>query len=144
MEERKMQTSKMEKLYQEIGSTLNNMIPEGWDRLYAYAEISEFYTSVYFYYYPFNKKNPVYSLDIEKQFYIDKKIFRYNEDELDEYFEELWCEFKKQNQEQWTNLTFILESTGKMKIDYGYEDLSEANPVETKNKWMKKYLEFDN
>ena len=139
-----MQTNNMEELYQQIGNTLNNMIPEEWDKLYAYAEISEFYTSVYFYYYPINKKNPVYSLDIEKKFIVDRKIYRDNEDELDEYFEELWAEFKNQNQEQWTNLTFILESIGKMKIEYGYEDLSEASPVETKNKWMKKYLGTDN
>lgn len=43
-------------------------------------------------------------------------------------FAELWNEFKNNGQEQWTNLTFILENNGKFKIDYDYTDLSDASP----------------
>ncbi|MDG4850796.1 immunity protein YezG family protein [Peribacillus frigoritolerans] len=49
-------------------------------------------------------------------------------------------EFKEQEQELWTNLTFILDNTGKMKINYGYEDISELSPVEKQDKWEAEYL----
>jgi len=43
-------------------------------------------------------------------------------------------------QEPWTNITFILESNGKFKIDYDYTDLSEASPREQHIIWKYKYL----
>ncbi|MGZ0086031.1 immunity protein YezG family protein [Caldibacillus thermoamylovorans] len=47
-------------------------------------------------------------------------------------------EFKEQ--EPWTNLTYILDNTGRMKIHYGYDDLSEMSPVEKQEKWENEYL----
>ena len=32
-------------------------------------------------------------------------------------------------------LTFMLDGTGKMEINYGYEDISELSPVEKQEKW---------
>ena len=59
---------------------------------------------------------------------------------LYKYFRELWNEFKNQEQEQWTYLTFILNSKGKMNIDYNYDNVSEISQVDKQNKWMKKNL----
>ena len=50
----------------------------------------------------------------------------------------LWVEFREQ--EQWTNLTFTLGSTGRVKMNYGYEDISELSPVEKQEKWEAEYL----
>lgn len=130
----------MEILYQQIGETVNDMIPEDWKKVYIYAEVSEFDETVYFYYYPEEGEEPIYSLDIEDIFDIDEEELSDNEDHLDQLFDDLWNEFKNQHQKQWTSLTFVLESSGEMKIDYNYENLENADPVELKDKWMKKYL----
>lgn len=135
-----METKKMEQLYQEIANILANIVPEEWKKILLYAEYREGYKKVFFYYFPETGDKPIYSLDISDLFTIDEDEFEELEDELYKYFSILWEEFKEQEQEQWTNLTFILENTGKMKINYGYENLSEISPVEKQDKWEAEYL----
>ena len=60
-----MNTERMEELYQSIGQQLNTIIPEDWDKVLLYSEVTEWSNRTYFYYYALNKNNPVYSLDIE-------------------------------------------------------------------------------
>lgn len=130
----------MEQLYQEIANILVNIVPEEWKKILLYAEYREGYKKVYFYYFPETGDKPIYSLDIVDLFTIDEDELEELEDELYKCFSRLWEEFKEQEQEQWTNLTFILENTGKMKINYGYENLSEISPVEKQDKWEAEYL----
>lgn len=127
-----METKRMEELYQSIANVIIETIPDEWNKIYAYSEVREGYSQVYFYYYSTNKSQLIYSLDIVDIFKVDKKIFKTLKHEMYSYFESLWREFKNQEHEQWTYLTFILDSNGKMKIDYGYDDVSEINPVEKK------------
>lgn len=135
-----MDTKKMEKIYQQIADTLINMVPEEWKKIFLYAEYREEYKKIFFYYYPNSEENPVYSLDITDIYNIDENKFEELENELYNYFYALWMEFEEQKQEKWTNLTFILDNTGKMKINYGYDDISELSPVEKQDKWEAEYL----
>lgn len=135
-----METKKMEQTYQQIANTLVNIVPEEWEKILLYAEYREGYKKVFFYYYPKTGVKPVYSLDITDTFNIDEDQFDEMENELYNCFSRLWEEFRNQEQEQWTNLTFILDSTGRMKINYGYEDISELSPVEKQDKWEAEYL----
>ncbi len=131
---------KLNQIYIKIAKSLNEAIPEEWDKVYMYGEISEDAQKTFFNYYPAGSNESVYSLDIPD-------LFDISEDENDDLryqllniLEELWQEFKNNGQEVWTNLTFILESTGKFKIDYDYTDLSEASPSENHLIWDYKYL----
>jgi uncharacterized protein (TIGR01741 family) len=130
----------MEQLYQRIASILVEMIPEDWNKVYLYAEIREGYRKVFFYYYPVGYERPVYHLDITEKFHFDEDLFDELENKLYTCFSELLNEFKIQEQEPWTHLTYILESTGAMKIKYGYEDVSHISPVEKQEKWEAEYL----
>jgi len=136
-----METSKMEVIYTKIANELLNMIPEEWQKVLVYSEVRDGYERMYFYYYPKSEVKPIYSLDIIDIFDIDEDLLEGKEMNLYRYFRELWEEFRNQGQKQWTYLTFILESTGKMNIEYGYENVSEVSPVDKQNEWMKKYLE---
>ncbi|WP_084256207.1 immunity protein YezG family protein [Anoxybacteroides amylolyticum] len=40
------------------------MIPEKWKKILLYAEFREGYKKIFFYYYPMDREEPVYSLDI--------------------------------------------------------------------------------
>lgn len=135
-----METKNMENLYQQIADLLNLMIPEEWKKIILYSEIREGYSQVYYYYYPINSVKPVYSLDIVDLFVIDIKQFKQLKQNLYECLENLWLEFKEQKQDQWTSLTFMLDHTGKMNLEYGYEDISQLDPIEKQEKWEAKYL----
>ncbi len=130
----------MEVTYQKVANILVEMIPEEWEKILLYAEVREGFSQIYFYYYPINQKQPVYSLDIVDVFNIDKTLHRKLKQELYECFEKLWNEFKVQGQEQWTNLTYILDNMGRMKLNYGYEDISEISSEEKQDKWEAEYL----
>ena len=135
-----METRLTEQIYQQIANTLVNIVPKEWGKIFLYAEIREGYKKVFFYYHTQYKEKPVYSHDITDLFNIYEDDYDELEDELYNCFTRLWDEFKVQEQEQWTSLTFILDSTGKMKINYGYEDISELSPIEKQDKWEAEYL----
>jgi uncharacterized protein (TIGR01741 family) len=131
---------KLNEIYGKIAETLNETIPEEWDKVFMYGEINEDAQKTFFNYYPVGSKESIYSFDIPD-------LFDISEDENDNLrykllniLEELWQEFKNNGQEPWTNLTFILESTGKFKIDYDYTDLSEESPSERHLIWDYTYL----
>nr|WP_240456729.1 immunity protein YezG family protein [Virgibacillus halodenitrificans] len=135
-----METKIMEHIYQEIANTLVNIVPEEWEKIILYAEYREGYKKMFFYYFTQSTKKPVYSLDITDLFNISEDDYDELENQLYNCFTKLWEEFKIQEQEQWTNLTFILYSSGKMKIDYSYEDVSELSPIEKQEKWEADHL----
>ena len=130
----------MEAIYQKVANILVEMIPDEWEKILLYAEVREGFSQVFFYYYPVNQEQPVYSLDIVDMFNIDKPLHRKLKQELYDCFEELWNEFMVQDQELWTSLTYILDNMGKMKLNYGYEDISEISPDEKQDKWEAEYL----
>lgn len=135
-----METKVMEQLYHKAANQINDLIPEDWSSVYLYAQIIDAGGEVFFYYYPETENAPVYSFDILKRFRMDKQEFRKMNYDLYKCFYELREEFHRNEQELWTNLTFILKRTGELKLEYGYDDLSEADKVETQVIWEYKYL----
>lgn len=135
-----MQTKGMGQLYTKIAKVLTDIIPEDWEKIYLYAELGDRYRQIIFYYYPKKSDSPIYSLDITDKFNINEKQFDERETRLYNCFSELRKEFQRQGQEPWTNLTFILDCTGKMKIDYAYDNTSQISSVEKQDKWEAKYL----
>lgn len=135
-----MDTKNMEEIYQQVASIIVNIIPEDWKEIYLYAEIREGYKKVFFYYYPFNGGKPIYSLDITELYNVNEDEFDEQENKLYNCFTRLREEFRELDQDEWTNLTFILDNTGKMRVNYGYEDISQISPVEKQDKWETEYL----
>jgi uncharacterized protein (TIGR01741 family) len=131
---------KLNEIYGKIADALNDVIPENWDRVYMYAELVEDVSEVFFYYYPSGSNEFIYCLDIPKLFEVSENEYDSLMDKLTDELYKLWYEFKNNGQEQWTNLTFILESSGKFKIDYDYTDLSNASPRKQHWIWKYKYL----
>ncbi|NLL06494.1 MAG: DUF600 family protein [Clostridiaceae bacterium] len=127
-------------IYGKIANKLNDIIPEQWDKIYMYGEVSEDVRETFFYYFTPSKDEPVYSHYIPNVFNINEMEYYKSLEQLLDLLKELWLEFKNNDQEAWTNLTFVLESTGKFKVDYDYTDLSEADPNEWQILWEYKYL----
>jgi uncharacterized protein (TIGR01741 family) len=131
---------KLNEIYGKIAGTLNETIPEDWDKVIMYGEVLEGASETFFNYYPTGSNKSVYSHDIPHLFDISEDEYNQLWLRLINYLEELHDIFIQNEQEPWTNLTFILESNGKFKIDYDYTDLSDADDVERHMIWNYKYL----
>ncbi|MFC0186696.1 immunity protein YezG family protein [Fictibacillus aquaticus] len=115
-----MNTNNLESIYKKAAIQINTIIPEPWEKVMVYSEVDEHSDSTVFFYYPKNKKEPIYSLDIGDMEGVDEEEIDQQLNELDSIYRELWEEFKSNNQEPWTNLTFELYSTGKFDIEFDY------------------------
>ena len=136
-----MVTKGMERIYQEVADILVAIIPENWRNIFLYAEIAEGYQKLFFYYYPKWREAPVYSLDMMEMFGIDEWEMDSLEAELCDAFERLHDEFTSNGQEPWTNLTFMLDEEGQMKVKFNYENVSDLDFVERQVKWETEYLQ---
>lgn len=137
-----MDENKLEDIYQRIAQTVVDTIPEEWIKVYIYAEVSEDVINVFFYYYPDSGSSPIHSHNIPMIFDIAEEDYETLWEQILENFEEMWSEFKNQDQESWTNLTMIFNSEGDFKVDYDYEDLSDADDYERRIIWKYKYLDL--
>ncbi|SIT87184.1 immunity protein YezG family protein [Edaphobacillus lindanitolerans] len=135
-----MNTEQMEEQYTRIAHAMISMIPEEWDWIKLYNEYWDGYHTAFFYYAPSSGGEPVYSLDIPDIFDVSEEQFDQSDEELYDVLKALWVEFGRQEQQPWTSLTFSLARDGKMNIDYGYEDLSELDPVEKQNRWEAEHI----
>ncbi|BBW97519.1 antitoxin YezG family protein [Geobacillus icigianus] len=135
-----MNEEKLGILYHEIAEVVVDTIPEEWSKVYLYGEIVEGSRTAYFYYYPEGSDKPVYSHDIPEIFRVSEHEYSEKLNQLMDLTQKLWTEFKDNTQEPWTNFTLILDNTGKFKIDFNYDDLSNADLHERKTIWKYKYL----
>ncbi|MBH0156669.1 antitoxin YezG family protein [Fictibacillus sp. 5RED26] len=112
----------MNRLYREIAETVNEMIPEDWNKFYFYAQISENGGGTYFYYNTLENMKFKYSLEIPFQFQIDEDEFERKEDILYTLSKKLRGIFKENGQDPWYAFTMSLESSGKFSMHYDYTD----------------------
>ncbi|MED0680360.1 antitoxin YezG family protein [Aneurinibacillus thermoaerophilus] len=135
-----MDEIKLGNIYHKIAQTVIETIPEEWSKVFVYGEIGDDVRTAFFYYYPSNDNMPIHSHNIPNLFNMDTEEYKTLWRQLLDDFEELWYEFKNSGQELWTNVTFIFDSTGEFKVDYNYEDLSDADDYERRIIWKHKYL----
>lgn len=120
---KRLETKKMQDLYQLISQKLNDIIPCEWTKIYLYAEVLNDSTMVLFYFKTSEKHQLIYSHDIPAQYNVSKDIFKTLLREIREIFEELRVEHKNNIDQVWTNLTLTLESNGQFQLDYNDDDI---------------------
>lgn len=135
-----MDTSKSEFLYSEIANKLNQIIPTEWSKILFYVEIEPGVINHYYCFYEEDSGNLVQFGDIAEKYSIDENALKLEELKLTSFAEELNNEFENNNQNRWTNMTFILERSGEFHLEYGYENLNENSIVYRRKQWKKKYL----
>ncbi len=139
-EERKMNEEQLDRYYQSIAEALIDTIPEEWSKVFLYGEIVEGSQTAYFYYNSESSDQLVYSHDIPELFTFREADYTEKWNTLVNYIQDLWNEFKDNEQEPWTNFTLILDNEGRFKIDYNYDDLSNIDLHERKTIWKYRYL----
>ena len=133
----------MDRLYREIAETINEMIPEEWEKFYFYAQISETGGGTYFFYNTLRSEQQYkYSLEVPFKYEIDEEEFERKEDFLYKLSKELRNVFKYNQQELWYSFTMSLESSGKFKMHYDYTNWfdTEYSFSDQMIIWKNKYL----
>ena len=136
-----MTDEKLNVFYQQITDTVIEMIPVKWTLVKLYAEMWDDFSTIYFYYFPDNGAEPVLSLSISRLFEVDRDEYTRLKRRLRKQIEQLQDVFMANGQELWTNFTFILHSDGEFTIDYSYEDLSDLDPVEKRERWEARHIQ---
>ncbi|ANF35588.1 DUF600 family protein [Bacillus velezensis] len=110
-------------IYRNIAETVNEMIPEPWEKFLFYAQISETGGGTYFFYNSQHEPNHFkYSLEIPFEFDIDENEFDQYEMELFKLSEKMRDVFKDHDQELFYSFTLILEISGKLTVNFDYTD----------------------
>lgn len=119
-----------EKVYQRIYNEIEGFLGDEWEKVVVYLEYGETSYSIAFYKMANGKYTKCYALDgvSEKKLYaafskIDKFVASERENEKD----------------LWSNMTLVIDATGKMKADFDYTDLSKGSYQYSKQ-WEKTYL----
>ena len=118
-------------VYQSIFDEVCKYLPDDWEKVVIYLEYGESSYSISFYVKETGKYTKCYDL---------KGVF---DEDLYQSFREINKDVTIQrsiiNGEKWTNMTMVVERSGKMHVDYDYTDLTEESYQYSK-KWKKKYL----
>ncbi|MFE6799380.1 antitoxin YezG family protein [Paenibacillus chitinolyticus] len=108
-------------LYRQIVETVNEMIPESWEKFYFYAQISDDGGGTYFFYQPeTNPERYEYSLGIPFKYQVNEREFKLDKRKLLSLGEKVREIFKDEGQELWYSFTLSLERTGEFKIHFDY------------------------
>ncbi len=141
-------TRKIKDIYEDIQKKIFYMIPEKWEKLYLYSAITDKANNqktgeLFFYYVPKGvlKKKPINVYEIPNKFNIDEGQYLRLVELLYDKIKELREEFKKLDNEIWSNITLIIQNC-KVRVEYDYEILenSEFNSYERHVIWRYKNL----
>lgn len=117
--------------YQSIFDEISNYLPNNWDRVVLYMEYGESSYSISFYVKMTGKYTKCYDLN------------GVSDEELYQSFKKINNEITVQRDmisgEKWSNMTMVIESSGKMHTDFNYTDLTEK-AYKYSREWKKRYL----
>lgn len=120
-----------EKIYQLIFSEIEGFLPDAWERLVVYLEHGEDSYSYSFF------------VKIRKKYIKCFDLKGVTESEIMDAFSRIEKTVSaaraKSKTELWSNMTMVVESTGKMKTFFDYTDLSMGS-YQYKKDWKKTYL----
>lgn len=134
-----METKKMGEIYERLANKVNDIIPDKWEKVWLYGEVLDDSSEVYFYFYSKTHKKIVYSHDIPDEYKVSDEIYEDLLFELADIIQELNFEYKENNESVWTNLTFLLDDTGKFNIKYNYDDVLKSEFTATERQIIWEY-----
>ncbi|MCM2985037.1 antitoxin YezG family protein [Bacillus safensis] len=117
-----METNKMSELYKEIAENINEIIPTEWHKVWLYSEVLNDSSEVAFYFCT-DKEKYFYGHNIPDDFQVSERVYVNILIRMQELFIQLREEFIKHNEQVWTTATLELEHTGKLSIEFGYDDV---------------------
>lgn len=118
-------------LYKEIAENLVKVLPNGWEDVKLYAQLTK--SSYEFFFHVKVNGEYIQCFNLEEKYGISKKMLR-------DVFKSLYALLKPDFEEKnWFVMTYSLTKAGKFNVDYEYTDYSEKT-LEYKEQWKSKYL----
>ena len=112
--------------FAEIGNAVAAELPKGWSKVWLQVEMAPSSGSVAAFY---------VAPDTPKPSYVDLSFNIYT------LFAKFYAATRNADPSgAWSTMTYILESDGKLHVDYGYEPVSPAGRFERRLAWEAKYL----
>lgn len=118
------------RVYQNIFEEISGYLTSGWDKVIVYLEYGNSSYTFAFY----EKKDEQYTKCFD--------LPNVPEDNLLKSFariDDIVSQERKKGEADWSNMTMIVDNSGKMHTDFDYTDLTECSYQYMKN-WKKKYL----
>lgn len=115
--------SNLNEYYSVIANKLNKMITCRWESVYLYGEVLDDSREVYFYFKPTDENEFVYGHDIPDIYDVDEDTYDDTLFELMDVVADLNNEFVNAGDPVWTSIIFYMDSIGKFKADFSYEDI---------------------
>lgn len=129
-----------ESYFTKLAEALNNIIPVAWDKIVFYAEVEPDVVTQLFYFRETEKSAYIQGGDIYEKYNVSRKEYLIFVYEVSDLILEFNSEYSEKVDSKWASLTFMLESTGKFKTEFGYENLELKLETERHNEWKEKYL----
>lgn len=107
--------SELNKLYHNIAQQVSDMIPTDWDEFFLNGEVINQEGGVFFFFKPNGQEQHIYSHYIPRQYNIDKRTYNKELHKLFELTVQLQKVFIENDQEHWSSVTFLVNSTEKIK-----------------------------
>lgn len=121
----------MENIYKEIAKNLVTVLPENWEKVCLYCQLTK--DSYEFFFHVKVDGNYIQNFDLEKSYKITRK-------EIRDCFKNLYTILRPDYEtKNYYVMTFILANSGKFTTEYEYTDYSEKS-LEYKKTWKEKYL----
>ncbi|MCI6185704.1 MAG: antitoxin YezG family protein [Spirochaetia bacterium] len=124
----------MEELFNFLAETLQSVLPDTWELVHLYSELSENSHDISFYCKIKGNNNYINCYNLEN--------FDISENEIDCAIEKISVQLREfwiASKDKWTNCTFSLKSDGDFNFDIDYTDLTNC-AYEYREQWKKKYL----
>ncbi len=122
-------------IYQTLAEQLSCIIPVEWEKIYyhgAVKQAKESWTSVF--YFVDQANTLVRSHSIPQRYHVSEEIYMQLLSELNRILLELYDCFLSNEQDPWTQVTFILSAEGHFEIQYAY-DAYEEDPMKSETIW---------
>ncbi|MCG2075609.1 TIGR01741 family protein [Staphylococcus epidermidis] len=133
---------KLNEMYQEIASKINEMIPTEWEKVYTIAYIGEEGGQVVFFYTKHESNELNYYTNIPKDYNVSREIFRDLWSNLYDEFKKLKELFRESNQEPWTSCEFDFNNEGKLNVAFDYIDWKNSDFGQISREYYYEYKKF--
>lgn len=128
----------IDELYQEIADVLVEIVPERWSKILVNARVEQMDSKVFLYYYPTKKDEAICGDEIPVKFKAYKSLYPQLLEELEVTFSQLWYAVKEQENETFTNVTYIIKGDGEIDVKYSEQDDVEDDVFISQ--WKEKFL----
>lgn len=120
-----------DRVYQVIFDEVSKYLPSNWDKVVIYLEYGESSYSISF----FVKQSGNYTKCYDISGVSDEELYQ----SFNRINNDIIMQRDKNVGEKWSNMTMVVERSGKLHVDYDYTDLTEK-AYQYSKEWKKKYL----